>query len=60
MEQGERVTDLQSLLNQYRHLSKTDWKKGTSHDTGIDLMAKTHAGELHEVQCKLERNLNGH
>jgi predicted helicase len=89
MEQGGPVTDLQSLLNQYRALSKTEREKGTyfekfiqcylqnepsyadlysdvwmyadwakaeglkAHDTGIDLVAKTHTGELHAVQCKL-------
>lgn len=86
---GGIVTQLGSLLNKYRALSKSEREKGTyfeqlmvcyfkneasyrdlysdvwmysdwakdqgikGHDTGIDLVAKTHLGDIHAIQCKL-------
>ncbi len=83
------MTELESLLNQYRALSQSEREKGTyfellirsylqneasyrdlysdvwmygdwaklqglpARDTGIDLVAKTHTGDYHAVQCKL-------
>lgn len=84
-----RMTELESLLNQYRALSQSEREKGayfeklilcylkneasyrdlysdvwmyadwakrqgvSAQDTGIDLVAETHTGECHAIQCKL-------